>query len=165
MDSQFFQDLSVANLVVFSLLADDVFLQKILDGAKEVAVTGSKGIGQEVEFQLKVVLVLDAEDMGGQAFFDGVADIGGGLDILLVEAGGQSFSNHVEEGWVAEQFLPIGQGQLDHPDLVQGDDRGDDGLTCQQLDVPNQIGAAGNVQDIVFAIEEPADNLDLALDH
>ena len=165
MDSQFFQDLSVANLVVFPLLADDVFLQKILDGAKEVAVTGSKGISHEVEFQLKVALVLDAEDMGCQAFFDGVADIGGGLDILLVEAGGQTFSDHVEEGWVAEQFLLIGQGQLDHPDLVQGDNGGDDGLTCQQLDVSNQIGAAGNVQDIVFAIEEPTDNLDLALDH
>ena len=98
MDSQFFQGLSVANLVVFSLFADDVFLQKILDGAKEVAVTGSKGIGQKVEFQLKVALVLDVEDMGGQTFLDGVADIGGGLDILLVEAGGQSFSDQVEEG-------------------------------------------------------------------
>ena len=112
MNPQFFQGLSVANLVVFPLLADDVFLQKILDGAKEVAVTGSKGIGQKVEFQLKVALVLDVEDMGGQTFLDGVADIGGGLDILLVEAGGQSFSDHVEEGWVAEQFLQIGRAHV-----------------------------------------------------
>lgn len=137
----------------------------MLDSAKEVAVTGPKGIGQKVEFQLKVALVLDAEDMGGQAFFDGVADIGGGLDILLVEAAGQSFSNHVKEGWVAEKFLSIRQGQLDHPDLLQGDNGGDDGLARQQFDISDQIRLTGNVQDIVFAVKEPADYLDLALDH